>query len=176
MRDAERDQLVQLGDGGVEAAFAGEGADMQLVDDGTGKRRTLPELVAPAKSLLIVDAGEAVNAIRLPLTARIGPGLRVAIEQVAVVVAGMGGVNGGLPATEVRGLREGAVHVVDFAADLYLNAIGQGCPYFEMMHVLSGLLRQQRDGEFVQEVSEKDAAFIEVFVGKAVQPLGLWAE
>ena len=69
---AEADEVVELADHGVEGAAAGEGADVQLVDDEVREGHARPTVVAPAERAGVEDAGRAADAVRLPPRARVG--------------------------------------------------------------------------------------------------------
>jgi hypothetical protein len=117
--DAERDQVVEPVDGGVERAVGGEGADVHLVDDGAGELAAGPPLVGPRERRRVVGARAAVDALGLAARARVGQrGVGVVHEVAVVEVAG----GEGLGACGV----EGPPAVADGRERQALVAHGQG--------------------------------------------------
>src|SRR5687767_13542352 len=52
MGNPELEQMIQFPDGGFEGSFRGKSADMKLVDNSGGKRRSLPVPIAPGKFIV----------------------------------------------------------------------------------------------------------------------------
>ena len=108
--DAERHQVVQPLDHGVEGAGRGEGAHVELVQDRAAQRNAAPAAVVPAERGVVDDPGRAVHPVGLPRGAGIGPS-GAAIETKLVVAA------------RLRASGACRVHQSRSAA-----AIGIGCP------------------------------------------------
>ena len=130
MGDAEVVEILQALDGGVEGAALRKGADVELVDDGSGEGRALPEMVVPVECFVVVDGGRAVDALRLVESARGWVVLGIVAEEKRVFGAGAGVFDGGVPVALVVGALHGVGGVADFNGYLF----GFGCPKEKFMH------------------------------------------
>ncbi len=85
--DAERHQVVEPFDGGVEGAGRGERADVQLVEDAPGQRQPSPGTVRPAEQGVVDEPGATVDALGLIGGARVRQFVDLAVDQVGVLGA-----------------------------------------------------------------------------------------
>src|SRR5262249_26617407 len=85
-RDAQVAQRRQPWDNGREGAFAGEGADVQFVEDEVLAGHALPAVVGPGEPPGADDCRGAGDAVRLPQRAGVGA-LRAAVEAVGVALS-----------------------------------------------------------------------------------------
>ena len=133
--DAELEEVLEAVDGGIEGAGGGEGADVELVDDGAGERRALPEGVVPAEGAVVVNGGRVVDAFGLRERAWVGDRRGVFVEKESVLRAGVGFLDAGFPGSGlVRTL-----HGVDGAVYLDADLLRDGGPEGEFMHRGSSL-------------------------------------
>jgi len=72
VRDAELDKMLKPFDGRVECSFFGEGANMQLINDGRAKRAGLPVLIVPLETRVVDVSRRAMYAVWLARRTRIG--------------------------------------------------------------------------------------------------------
>src|SRR5664280_1453175 len=84
-RDADRRQVIELADRGVEGALCGERADMQLVDEAPGQSAAGPSGVVPPVAGGVEDARGLMHTLRLPPGSRVGQHLVAGVEPETVV-------------------------------------------------------------------------------------------
>src|SRR5438552_3198756 len=90
--DTEFDEMVEMLDRSIEGALVAERADVEFIDDRAGKRPPSPQTIMPLERVVIDDMRPAVDAIGLPLRARIRHGEPIHDEPIAP-----GGPEVGLP-------------------------------------------------------------------------------
>ena len=112
--------MVEPLDGGVEGGAGGEGADMQLVHDGTRQVPAAPAAVLPPVAVLVIHPARFMHAVRLPPTGRIRP-RRAAVEHKGIVGPG-GKIRPIPPAVDVR------LQWTVRAVDTHRHGGGMWCP------------------------------------------------
>jgi hypothetical protein len=132
--DAEVREVGQALNGGVEGASLGEGADVELVDDGATEGRSLPGFILPLVGVLIVELRGRVDAVGLGHAARIGIGGGIVVDEEGVLVVPGGVLDADLP----DALAGGSFHGIDFLGfvlpELEGDFFGAWGPDFELVH------------------------------------------
>ncbi len=109
--------MVQFFDRGKKRPLRRKGADVQFINDRRCQRRRIPEAIGPLKGILIHEARQLMDAVRLRRRARIGKRAFV-VGHESITVAGLGGRNlGGPPAIGFRCHR--IIVTVEMQGDLF---------------------------------------------------------
>src|SRR5690606_35914968 len=119
------DQVRDLADRRLEGALGGEGAHVQLVDDGSAQVTPAPSVIAPGEPGVVVDPAGPEDPVRLP------PAARVRIRLPAVQPEGVVGAVIGVRDLGPPPAAAGGVHGMTHAADLDLDRGGGRRPYLE---------------------------------------------
>ncbi len=99
--NAQRDEVVEPDDGGVEGALGGERPDVTLVDDPVAERRRAERMVTPGISRVIDHPRGAVYPVRLGLRTRVRQGVPT-VDGVPVLLASPGRSIDRMPAAPAR--------------------------------------------------------------------------
>ena len=154
--DADRAQVVELPDRGVEGAVGGERADVQLVDHRARQLPAGPGLVGPGERGRVVGSRALVDARRLAPRPRVGSWHVRVVDQVSVVESA--------PSRRVRNVTVGDPPVASRAASSRRCAsptdrrsrVARGAPHRERRRGRgsrgsSGLLPEQQGDRVVGE-------------------------
>ena len=149
MGDTKITQVIQPSDRSIQGPFRRECAHMQFVNDGARERRSLETLICPAKCTLIVNAGECVDPIRLPLRSWVGIDGSILVNQKSIIRA------------RARGLRLEACHQPSIIraeqlerlhSNLHRNRLHLRSPDLESMHSLILFPGEQRHWKSPQQM------------------------
>lgn len=108
--------MLQVGERGIERAFVGEGADVQLIDHRPLERLTGPVVVGPGERAGVDHRTGGVDAVRLPHAARVRQG-RATVQGEGVAPVALLGIQGPPAVADVAHRLDpvavGAQHQVD---------------------------------------------------------------
>src|SRR6185437_8384337 len=115
---------------------------------------------------LIIDAGETVDAVRLPHRAGGGDDIGVGVDEKPRVGSRSGGLNGKGPPTFVIRSR----HSMRFSMDLYLEGRCAGSPDLTQMHALILFSEEECYRKATKNVLQRNAATAPCLIRKQVLP------
>ena len=128
MGDSQVSQIIQALDRAFESADFRKRADVQLIDNGGRKRRSLPVAIGPPECGMIDPSRRSMNAIRLPRRAWIGQ-WAIAIECEGIIRPRARQAIVSAPPQVIGGL-----HTDRVAARAQLNRMGMRRPYADFAH------------------------------------------